>query len=96
MSVATSILGISTADHPLRQQFMKWQCRVRQLAMRDNHGRPDDAITPEVLITGEDMPMGHIITVMNKTPAYSLTAELQHMACKTHDPAQRREQALQF
>jgi len=96
MSVAASVLGVSVADHPLRQQFMKWQCRVRQLAMRDNHGRPDDAITPEVLITGEDAPMGHIITVMNKAPAYSLTAELQHMARKTHDPAQRREQALQF
>lgn len=96
MSVAASVLGISPTDHPLRQQFMKWQCRVRQLAMRDNHGRPDDAITPEVLIAGDAEPMGHIITVMNKAPAYSLTAELQHMARKTHDPAQRREQALQF
>ncbi len=96
MSVAAQILGASITDHPLRQKFMKWQCRVRQLAMRDNYGRPDDAISPEVLIAGNASPMGHIITVMNKAPAYSLTAELQHMARKTHDPAQRREQALQF
>lgn len=96
MSMAASVLGVSVTDHPLRQQFMKWQCRVRQLAMRDNHGRPDDAISPAVMLAGQDAAMGHIITVMNKSPGYSLTAELQHIGRKTHDPAQRREQAMQF
>ncbi|EAP76257.1 hypothetical protein ISM_15365 [Roseovarius nubinhibens ISM] len=76
--------------------FLRWQCRVRQMAMRDQEGRPDDAITPAVFLPGEDDAMGHIITLLNKSPGYSVTAELDYMAAKTNDPAQRRDQALQF
>jgi hypothetical protein len=96
MSMAASILGTSSVDHPLRQMFLKWQCRVRQMVMRDHQGRPDDAITPAVILAGNTEPFGHIITVMNKTAPYSVTPELLHMARKTNDPAQRRSQALQF
>lgn len=94
-SLATQ-LGQSYSDHPLRQSFLKWQCRVRQLNMRDGEGRPDDAIMPAVHLDGADEPLGHIITVMNKAPGYSVTPELEHMARKTHDPAQRRSDALRF
>ncbi|QYX55263.1 hypothetical protein K1T73_09030 [Roseovarius sp. SCSIO 43702] len=96
MSLLQEKLGVARDPHPLRMAFLRWQCRVRQLAMRDNDGRPDDAIMPEVIPEGADAPMGHIITVMNKAPGYSVTAELVHMAAKTNDPAQRREQALTF
>ena len=40
--------------------------------------------------------MGHIITVMNKAPGYSVTSELTHMAAKTNDPAHRRDAAIKF
>ena len=89
-------LGQSYSDHPLRKAFMKWQCHVRQIAMRQKEGRPDDEIMPEVYLKGAAEPMGHIITLINKAPGYSVTPELQHMAAKTHDPAQRRNTALQF
>ena len=95
MSAVASILGMG-ADHPRRTAFLKWQCRVRQMAMRDNYGRPDDGIMPEVTLAGADAPMGHIITLLNKAPVHSLTAEMKHMAAKTFDPAQRRDQALRF
>ena len=45
---------------------------------------------------GADQPMGQIITVFNKLPSHSLTPEFRHMAKRTHDPAQRRDKALQF
>lgn len=80
----------------LRTAFLKWQCRVRQMAMRDNHGRPDDSITPALFLPGESEPMGHIITLLNKLPEYSVTPELLHIANKTNDPAQWRDQALRF
>ncbi|PWE33782.1 hypothetical protein DDZ14_03725 [Maritimibacter sp. 55A14] len=96
MTTVAAALGSSYSDHPLRDMFLKWQCRVRQIAMRENDGRPDDAIMPAVQLHGADAPMGHIITVLNKATAYSVTAELTHMAAKTNDPAQRREQALRF
>ena len=96
MSSISAVLGTSFADHPLRSAFMKWQCRVRQMTMRDNQGRPDAAFMPEVILQGETEALGSIITVMNKSPGYSVTAELEFMAAKTNDPALRREQALNY
>ena len=96
MSALGAAFGQTYSDAPLRKAFLKWQCRVRQLAMRDNHGRPDDAITPALYLPCEDAPMGHVITILNKAPGYSLTPELNHMIAKTNDPAQRRDQALKF
>lgn len=96
MNPLAQALGRTTAEHPMRRAFLRWQCRVRQMAMRDAHGRPDDAIMPAVLLPGQDQPMGHIITVLNKAPGHSITAELEHMIARTNDPAQRREQAIRY
>lgn len=96
MSSLSAHLGQSFSDHPLRNAFLKWQCRVRQMAMRDNDGRPDDAIMPAVVLPDQDEPMGHIITVMSKAPGYSVTPELEHMSAKTNDPALRRDAAIRF
>ena len=96
MSAVAQILGMTPSDHPRRNAFLKWQCRVRQMAMREYQGRPDDSIMPALTLAGETEPMGHIITLINKLPQYSLTPELKHMVKRTHDPAQRREKALEF
>jgi len=96
MSSLAATLGITPQEHPLKGAFLKWQCRVRQMSMRDNEGRPDAAIMPEVILGGQTEPLGAIITVLNKSPGYSLTAELNHMAAKTNDPALRRDAAIRF
>ena len=96
MSSLAAQLGQSFSDNPMRLAFLKWQCHVRQYAMREKQGRPDEGIMPDVVLEGQDAPLGAIITVLNKAPGYSLTPELQHMAAKTNDPAQRRDQAIQF
>ena len=59
-------------------------------------GRPDAAIVAAVTLSGEGQPMGHVITLMSKAPAYSKTPEMRHIAASTYDPAKRREKALQF
>ena len=96
MNAIATTFGQSYSDNPLRLEFLRWQCRVRQLAMRDADGRPDDAISPAVILAGESEPVGHIITVLNKSPGYSVTPELEYMSAKTNDPAQRRDQAIRF
>ena len=96
MSMLDQHLGRVHDANPLRMAFLRWQCRVRQMAMRDTDGRPDDAIMPAVFVGDADAPMGHIITLLNKSPGYSVTAELDHMAKKTNDPAQRRDSGLRF
>ena len=89
-------VGMPSANTALRDSFLRWQCRVRQIMMRDGRGRPGNAIMPAVTLAGEAAPMGNIITVMSKGLQYSKTTEMRHMARKTNDPAQRREAALTF
>lgn len=96
MSSVAQILGMPTEPHPMRDAFLRWQCRVRMMAMRDGMGRPDDAVTPALTLSGQAEPMGHIITVMSKLPPYSKTPEMKHMVKKTFDPAERRAKALEF
>ncbi len=95
-SPSTHRSGLLRPDSPLRLAFLRWQCRTRQIAMREHMGRPDDSITPAVWLDDAVEPMGHIITLINKAPGYSVTSELEYIAGKTHDPAQRREQAIRF
>lgn len=96
MSLPGVALGQTYSGSPLRQAFLKWQCHVRQIAMRENEGRPDAGMTPDVLLPGETEPMGAIITLLNKAPSHSVTPELEHMSKRTNDPAQRREQAIRY
>lgn len=97
MNPATAkLLGQYTQPKPLRDAFLRWQCRVRQIMMRDDRGKPSDGIMPAVTLQGQDEPLGHIITVMSKSPAHSKTPEMRHMATRTQDPAQIRESGLKF
>ena len=81
---------------PLRDKFMGWQCRVRQIAMRENLGRPDDAIAPYAYSEVTSESLGQIVTVICKLQAHSKTPELQHIFRHTNDPAERRDKALQL
>lgn len=80
----------------LRNAFLKWQCLTRQISVRQNQGRPDEVVTPAVILKGEMEPYDHIITVLSKTPQQSLLPELQHLVRRTLDPAQRRQKALEL
>ena len=52
----------------LRDAFLKWQCLIRQILVRQNQGRPDTAVTPAVVLKGETDIFYHVITVLSKTP----------------------------
>ncbi|MCX7646634.1 MAG: hypothetical protein N2Z62_15235 [Rhodobacteraceae bacterium] len=85
-----------TRPHALRLAFLRWQCRVRQIIMREDRGRPGPAIAPEVTPEGASAPLGRIITVLSKAPAFDRTPELAHIARRTHDPMLRREAAVRL
>lgn len=96
MGATGEIVRMQSANSALRDSFLRWQCRVRQMMMRDEQGRPGDPIMPALTLEGASEPMGHIITVMSKAPQHAVTPEMRHMARKTQDPAQRRQSALTF
>ena len=79
-----------------QEKFMKFQCRARQMIMRDNLGRPDDSITPTIYLKENTKPITKIITLIHKLPEYSALSELMHIARKTNDPSQRRDQAVKL
>jgi len=96
MNMIAQEQDFETLNIPLRDFFFRWQCRVRQIAMRENEGKPTDGMMPAVTLANSVEPLGHIITIITKTSAYSKTPEMQHLARQTKDPAQRREKALQL
>ena len=34
-----------------QERFIKFQCRARQMIMRDNFGKPDESIIPKLYLT---------------------------------------------
>ena len=89
-------MGLDPAAEALRLGFLRWQCRIRQMAMRDGQGRPTDGMMPALTLAGETDPMGHVITVLNKAPGQDKVPEMRHMVQKTQEPLQRREAALRL
>ncbi|MCY4451847.1 MAG: hypothetical protein OXC01_07845 [Immundisolibacterales bacterium] len=94
MRPESNVVRLDGANAELRDRFLRWQCRVRQIAMRRHEGRPTSGMTP-VVATGDE-PVARIVTVLCKLPEHSVTMELRHLARRTHDPAERRESALKL
>ena len=65
----TEVLRLDSANQMLRENFLRWQCRTRQICVREREGKPDDAMLPAVYIDDAKEPLGHIITVMSKDQA---------------------------
>lgn len=96
MTGEAAVVRMDSANQALKIKFLRWQCRLRQIIMRDQGGRPDDGIMPVVTPAGAAAPLGRIVTVLCRTPARSTTMEFRHMVRRTQDPAQRRAAALTF
>ena len=79
-----------------REAFLGWQCRARQNAMRQAGGRPNGAAVPALTFAGEEHAGQPVVTVLCRRPNRSVTPELRHMAKRSQDPAERREQAVRF
>ena len=94
MRVGTNVVRLDSANEELRDRFLRWQCRIRQIAMRRDDGRPTSGMTPLVHVSGE--PVARVVSVLSKRPEHSVTMELRHLARRTHDPAERRENALKL
>lgn len=88
--------SLHSVPSALRLAFLRWQCRVRQMAVRQDEGRPSPGMMPLVHLEGQAEPLGHIVTLLNKEPAYATVPEFRHMVRRTMDPAERRKAALQF
>ncbi len=76
--------------------FIGWQCRIRQIAMRSEGGRPSTGMQPCVTDTqGTDILARMTVLMNQKNPRESLDF-FRHQVLKTHDPNLVRERGLAY
>ncbi|MEX0923044.1 MAG: hypothetical protein WD489_11395 [Rhodovibrionaceae bacterium] len=94
--MSAEVLLHEAQQEALKASFLGWQCRVRQIAMRQEDGKPSPGICPEVILPGAEEPLGAIITLIHPQDPYETTMHFQHMVKQTHDPRERLESALKL
>lgn len=84
----------NATDAALRHAFFGWQCRLRQIAMRQHEGRPQQGMVPTPEIDGRLNPA--IITLMVRTQEHSELPQIKHIIRRTQDPEKRQKDALKM
>ena len=87
---------LDPAAQTARHEFLGWQCRIRQLSVRQAGGRPSSGMQPSVCLLPDDTDLGHIVILIRKKASQEVAARFQHMVRRTRDPAERHESALRF
>jgi hypothetical protein len=80
----------------LCREFVGWQCRIRQLAVRQGGGRPTPGMRPRVLNRdGDELSEGIVSLIVEAEPAHS-TELFRYQYLRTHDPIERYDQMLEI
>jgi hypothetical protein len=90
-AVTTKRSGANSVPQ-LCEQFLGWQCRLRQHSIRHAGGQPTSGMRPRVLVSGEEL--GQITVLIIKRDSKNITTQFRHMVKRTHDPADRYDAAL--
>jgi hypothetical protein len=79
----------------LRDRFLGWQCRIRQIAMRQDGGRPSPGMRPRVLAgSGEEIVVLTVLLVPREPD--EVTAFFRFQVEKSADPREVYERGLAF
>ena len=89
-----NVVQLDAAQLRLRQDFLKWQCAVRKMAVRQAAGRPQSAMCPEVRLPGDESPHGRITTLIVKHEPEASTAEFKHAMRRSVDPLERHDSVV--
>ncbi len=76
----------------LRRGFLGWQCRLRQLSVREREARPSAGMRPVLTVAGQEV--GAITVVMVRRQPGTSAAEFRHLVQRTQDPKERFQAAL--
>ena len=89
-----SPMTLAASPRDLKHQFLAWQCRIRQYAVRRNEGRPSSGMRPGLWIRDQAGPAVNVLVVRSKSE--EVTREFRHMVQKTLDPQDRYSNAIRF
>ena len=84
--------------HPddLRNHFLTWQCRIRQIAMREDEGRPSQGMRPRVSDESDHELSAGIIVLLVREDSFESTEFLKFQVQKYNDPQDVYKKALMF
>ena len=78
----------------LKEQFIGWQCRIRQYSVRKDEGRPSPGMRPGIVVNNQQLGPVNIQVV--KTESADITRQFRFMVLKTQDPKARYENAIKL
>jgi hypothetical protein len=85
-----------SASKALCREFIGWQCRLRQLAARQDGGRPSSGMRPRVTTPeGDELSPGIVTLIVESEPQVS-TELFRYEYLKTHDPNERFDKMLEI
>jgi hypothetical protein len=89
-------MGKQSSRTTLRDAFLRWQCRLRRIAMREHGGKPSPGMRPRVLHrSGREIAPALTMVLVPKAPEES-TAFFRFQVLKTQDPREAYERGLTF
>src|SRR5687767_5868891 len=89
-------MGKQASRTTLREAFLRWQCRLRRIAMREHGGRPSTGMRPRVLHrSGREITPALTVVLVPKAPEES-SAFFRFQVLKTQDPREANERGLTF
>lgn len=91
---SATVILTEAAQGRMADAFFGWQCRIRQIAMRDGGGRPSEGMRPEISLPEQNRALGQITVLISRRPLDETAALFRHMAKKTQDPKERLDSAL--
>ena len=79
--------------HLLCEHFLGWQCRIRQIAVRQGGGRPTSGMRPALRLA-DGGSVDAITVLIMKRELHEPTKRFQHIVRRTNDPRERLNEAL--
>ena len=87
---------IEPAATALRDRFIGWQCRLRQMAVREAGGRPSAGMRPQVMSpAGEELAAAITVLIVPADPGDSIKL-FRYQVLRTEDPVERYDKALEI
>ena len=84
------------SDAHLKLHFLGWQCRIRQIAMREYGGQPLAGMQPEVTAKNGDLLSPGMVVLLAPADPGPATAFFRFQAQRTHEPREAMEAGVKF
>jgi|GEM_PF-71299 len=91
-----TVVRLEKTQAVLRDHFLGWQCRLRQMAVRQAGGQPMQGMCPQLTFGRETVTAAEITVLIVPRDSFESTAQFRHVVKRTADPSERHEAAVKF